>query len=63
MARFLEQKAGEGAFSPIPVAEGGHGLIGKGRGMVFTAGNAVCCRVDFDIFDHQYGSFRTPLDV
>jgi alpha 1,2-mannosyltransferase len=42
MARFLEQKKTDGAFDPIPIAEGGHGLIGEGRGIVFTAGNAVC---------------------
>lgn len=41
MARFLEQKMVDGAFDPVPVAEGGQGLIGNGRGIVFTAGNAV----------------------
>ncbi|KAF8494303.1 mannosyltransferase putative-domain-containing protein [Gautieria morchelliformis] len=40
MARFLEQKVEAGAFDLIPIKEGGRGLIGKGRGIVFTAGNA-----------------------
>ncbi|KAF8577363.1 glycosyltransferase family 71 protein [Ramaria rubella] len=40
MARFLEQKKGEGAFESLPLAKGGRGLVGEGRGMVFTAGNA-----------------------
>lgn len=48
MARFLEQKVADGAFDSVPVAEGGRGRIGKGRGIVFTAGNAVrhCSRLD-----------------
>lgn len=48
MARFLEQKVADGAFDLVPVAEGGRGRIGKGRGIVFTAGNAVrhCSRLD-----------------
>jgi alpha 1,2-mannosyltransferase len=41
MARFIEQKVADGAFDTVPVAGGGRGLIGKGRGIVFTAGNAV----------------------
>lgn len=41
MARFLEDKKAQGAFSPIHVSQGGRGLIGNGRGFVFTAGNAV----------------------
>jgi alpha 1,2-mannosyltransferase len=42
MARFLEQKVEAGAFDLTPIKEGGRGLVGKGRGIVFTAGNAVC---------------------
>ncbi|KIJ26403.1 glycosyltransferase family 71 protein, partial [Sphaerobolus stellatus SS14] len=41
MAGFLEQKEREGAFhDPVHVSEGGKGLVGRGRGIVFTAGNA-----------------------
>jgi alpha 1,2-mannosyltransferase len=41
MARYLEKRRREGAFSDVSVARGGTGLIGEGRGIVFTAGNAV----------------------
>ncbi|KIJ29066.1 glycosyltransferase family 71 protein, partial [Sphaerobolus stellatus SS14] len=41
MAGFLEQKEREGVFDdPVHVSKGGKGLVGSGRGIVFTAGNA-----------------------
>ncbi|KAF8577361.1 glycosyltransferase family 71 protein [Ramaria rubella] len=40
MARFLEEKQKEGAFDSVHISEGGRGFVGKGRGIVFTAGNA-----------------------
>ena len=66
MAHFLEQKVEEGAFDAVPVAQGGRGLIGKGRGIVFTAGNAVryCCRLDLFLPRiERYGCFRTLSPV
>lgn len=45
MATFLETKRAQGAFDdPVHVSEGGKGLVGHGRGMVFTAGNADTLR-------------------
>jgi len=41
MASFLLQKKASGAFDdPIHITQGGNGLVGNGRGIVFTAGNA-----------------------
>lgn len=40
MARYLEDQRDAGAFETSHVAHGGRGYVGKGRGMVFTAGNA-----------------------
>lgn len=45
MAQYLEHKREQGAFDdPVHVSKGGKGLIGSGRGMVFTAGNADTLR-------------------
>lgn len=45
MASYLELKKSQGAFDdPKHVSEGGTGLVGKGMGMVFTAGNADTLR-------------------
>jgi alpha 1,2-mannosyltransferase len=41
MARFLEEQKAAGAFTSRHASQGGRGLVGKGRGIVFTAGNAV----------------------
>ncbi|KZT62802.1 glycosyltransferase family 71 protein [Calocera cornea HHB12733] len=40
MAGFLEQHLDRGSFDIVPVRQGGRGLAGEGRGIVFTAGNA-----------------------
>jgi len=40
MAHYLEQKRDAGVFDDrVHVSQGGHGLVGEGRGLVFTAGN------------------------
>ena len=45
MAHYLEEKRDMGAFDdPVHVSRGGRGLVGEGRGMVFTAGNADTLR-------------------
>lgn len=45
MATYLETKKSQGAFDdPVHVSQGGKGLVGKGMGMVFTAGNADTLR-------------------
>lgn len=41
MARYLEQQKSNGAFESLHVIYGGRGYVGEGRGIVFTAGNAV----------------------
>lgn len=41
MARFLEKQKAEGVFDSLHISKGGRGLVGEGRGIVFTAGNAV----------------------
>ncbi len=40
MVRYIEEMRDGGAFEDKHVADGGRGYVGKGRGMVFTAGNA-----------------------
>lgn len=45
MASYLEKKRDAGAFDDKRhISEGGKGLIGKGKGLVFTAGNADTLR-------------------
>lgn len=45
MASYLEAKRDAGAFSdPVHISQGGKGLVGEGRGLVFTAGNADTLR-------------------
>lgn len=45
MAHYLEQKKDAGAFDdPVHILHGGKGLVGEGRGLVFTAGNADTLR-------------------
>jgi alpha 1,2-mannosyltransferase len=45
MAHYLEEKRDMGAFDdPVHVSHGGRGLVGEGRGMVFTAGNVDTLR-------------------
>ena len=40
MVRYIEEMRDKGAFNKDKhVAHGGTGYVGKGRGMVFTAGN------------------------
>lgn len=39
MSQYLLQRKKEGAFEPLHISHGGRGLIGQGRGIVFTAGN------------------------
>lgn len=57
MARFLEEKKAAGVFEPLHTSQGGRGLIGQGRGIVFTAGNAVSHPVI--IFPDSQYCFRT----
>ncbi|KAF8309130.1 hypothetical protein DL93DRAFT_2126696 [Clavulina sp. PMI_390] len=45
MAQYLEAKKAAGAFDdPVHISQGGRGLVGDGRGLVFTAGNADTLR-------------------
>jgi alpha 1,2-mannosyltransferase len=45
MAHYLEQKRDAGVFDdPVHISRGGKGLVGEGRGLVFTAGNADTLR-------------------